>query len=125
MLCTCSRNSLRAQHLPGLPGSHQQLAVPSGQLAALRHFNTRCSEVGRLARLMMAFIVPGLEMVSMGSAEVSTVPGRERAMSCHSRRCCDMPDASICDTRLNWLPTRPSTFFHSGAPTFAGGFSGS
>ena len=73
---------------------------------------------------MMAFMVPGFDTVSIGNAEVSTVPGRERAISCHSRRSCDMPEPSSCEMRLYWLPTRPSMFFHSGALGSAGGLVG-
>ena len=36
-----------------------------------------------------------------------------------------MPEASICDTRLYWLPTSPSMFSHLGLLGSAGGFSGS
>src|SRR5215831_14619074 len=119
--------SLWLQHLLALAGSHQHLASPPGQLEALRHFSTRCSCSGRLAgpKLMMAFMVPGFDTVSIGSAEVSTVPGRARAISCHSRTCGSIPEASICDTRLYWLPTSPSMFSHSGLLGTAGGFSGS
>src|SRR5712691_4846667 len=92
--------SLWLQHLLALAGSHQHLASPPGQLEAFRHFSTRCSCVGRLAKLMMAFMVPGFDTVSIGSAEVSTVPGRERAISCHSSRSCDMPEPSSCEMRL-------------------------
>src|SRR5258705_12902156 len=117
--------SLWLQHLLALAGSHQHFAFgPSGQLDALRHFTTRCSCSGRLAKLEIAFMVPGFDTVSIGSAEVSTVPGRERAISCHSKRSCDMPDPSICETRLNWLPIRPSMCSHFGRLGSAGGFAG-
>src|SRR5262245_47251124 len=70
----------------------------------------------------MVFIVPGFDAVSMGSADVSTTPGRDRAISCHSKTCCDIPEARICDTRLNWLPTSPSMFSHFGLLESEGGF---
>src|SRR5690242_9332611 len=124
ILGTRSIFSLWLQHLLALAGSHQHLASPPGQLETLRHLSTRCSCSGRLPKLMMAFMVPGFDTVSIGSAEVSTVPGRARAISCHSSRSCDMPEPSSCETRLNWLPTSPSMFFHSGALGLAGGFSG-
>ena len=72
----------------------------AGHSEALRHFRTLCGNIGRRAKLKIAFMVPGLDTVSIGSAEVSTVPGRVRAINCHSSRCCDMPEARICETRL-------------------------
>ena len=55
---------------------------------------------------------------------MSTVPGCARAISCHSSECCDMPEASICETRLYSLPTRPSIFSHFGLFGSPGGFVG-
>ncbi len=74
---------------------------------------------------MIAFIVPGLETKSIGSAEVSTIPGRARAMSCHSSRCGDIPLPSMLEMRLYWLPTSASMFSQAGWLGSAGGFSGS
>src|SRR5262249_15416746 len=126
MWFTGSIASLRDQHLLVRCGSHQQVALdPSRQAEALRHFKTLCRNFGRLSKLWIAFMVPGLDTVSIGSAEVSTIPGRARAISCHSRTCGSIPEASICDTRLYWLPTSPSMFSHSGLLGSAGGFSGS
>ena len=74
---------------------------------------------------MIAFIVPGLETKSIGSAEVSTMPGRARAISCHSSRCGERPLPSMFEMRLYWLPTRASMFSHAGSAGSAGGFVGS
>ena len=74
---------------------------------------------------MIAFIVPGFETKSIGSAEVSTIPGRARAISCHSSRCGEIPLPSMFDTRLYWLPTSASMFSQLGCFGSAGGFSGS
>ena len=74
---------------------------------------------------MSAFIVPGFDARSMGRAEVSTTPGRARATSCHSRRFFDMPEPSMTETMLYWLPTNPSMFSHFGLSGSSGGFSGS
>src|SRR5215831_6732447 len=106
----------RSQHLPTRPGSHQHLSAeaPPGQAETLRHFRTSSSNVGRCFRLMMAFIVPGLDTKSMGSAEVSTIPGRARAMSCHSKLCFGMPEPKRLEIRLYWLPTSALMFAHFG-----------
>ena len=73
---------------------------------------------------MIAFIVPGLETKSIGSAEVSTMPGRARAMSCHSRRCGESPLPRSSEMRLYWLPTSASMFSQAGWLGSAGGLSG-
>ena len=116
--------------LPALPLPAR--LAPAGGLVgvrraapAMRHFRIRCSCTGRLATLMIAFIVPGFEARSMGSAEVSTMPGRARAISCHSRRRGDMPEPSMLETRLYWLPTSPSMLSQLGWFGSAGGCSGS
>ena len=67
------RTSTRAGSAPGL------------QRPAGRHFVTCSSNVGRRSRLMSGFIVPGLLIWSLGTADVSTVPGRACAKICHSR----------------------------------------
>src|SRR2546423_3479697 len=46
-------------------------------------------------------------------------------MICHSSRCCDMPEARICEMRLYWVPTSPSMFSHFGLLASAGVLSGS
>ena len=74
---------------------------------------------------MIAFIVPGFDTKSIGSAEVSTMPGRARAISCHSSRCGDSPLPSRFETRLYWLPTSASMFSQAGFDGSAGGFCGS
>src|SRR5262249_24091027 len=101
--------------LPGFIGSHQQVAPPDGQLAALRHLSTRCSAAGRFGRLTIELTVPGLAAVSMGSAEGSMVPGRACAISCHSSLCDDSPDAMICDVGRGGLRITPWIFPHGGA----------
>ena len=127
MCGTISVFRLFSQHLPSRPGSHQQVSgsAPASQAAALRHFSTSSSKSGRRAKLMMAFMVPGLETKSIGSAEVSTMPGRARAMSCHSSRCGERPLPRSSETRLYWLPTSASMFSQAGCVGSSGGFSGS
>ena len=78
MWWTVSVFVLLCQHLPSRPGSHQQVA--SGSLFSheptLRHLLiTSPSKTGRRARLMIAFIVPGLFTWSVGTADVSEDPG--------------------------------------------------
>src|SRR5687767_8897959 len=79
MWCTVSVCLLRAQHLPCLPGSHQQArgSAFAPHSLVLRHLSTTSfANVGRCAVLMMALIVPGLFIWSVGTADVSDVPGR-------------------------------------------------
>ena len=91
----------------------------------MRHFKTSSSKSGRRAKLMIAFIVPGFDTKSIGTAEVSTIPGRARAISCHSSRCGERPLPSRFETRLYWLPTSASMFSQPGLVGSAGGLSGS
>jgi hypothetical protein len=49
--------------------SNEVSGAPTGKLAALHHLIIRCSCSGCLARLMIAFIVPGLETKSVGRVE--------------------------------------------------------
>src|SRR5947209_20259292 len=124
MWCTVSTWSLRSLHLPGLPGSHQQTSGSdfSGQLATGRHFKTfSFGKVGRCATLMMAFMVPGLCTESLGIAEVSTVPGRSCAKSCHSGLSLGMPEAKTSEIRWYWLPTAPLRFSQRGLAGSLGG----
>src|SRR6187397_483404 len=116
MFGTISCSSLCFQHLLSLPGSHQQSEslLPAGQLATLCHLITSCGCSGRLPKLMIAFIVPGLFTPSFATAEVSTVPGRACEKICHSRLLVDIPEAMISDMRLYWLPTRASMFSQVG-----------
>src|SRR5262245_23405658 len=69
----------RSQHLPSRSGSHQQAAgsAPAAHSATLRHLViSSFSNVGRRNVLMIALMVPGLLIWSVGTADVSVVPGR-------------------------------------------------
>ena len=59
-------------------------------------------------------MVPGLLTESLGTAEVSTVPGRAWEKICHSRLLSDIPEAMISEDRLYWFPTSPSMFSQAG-----------
>ncbi len=114
-------------HLPGLPGSHQQASgsAPAGQAATGRHLRTfSLKPCGREAKLIRAFIVPGLWTMSLGIAEVSTVPGRSCENSCHSGLSVGMPEAMISELRRYWLPISSLRFSHCGWAGSFGGLSG-
>src|SRR5215203_51096 len=128
MWWTASTASLRSLHFPALPGSHQQVSgsEPGAQLATGRHLTTFSpSKVGRWAKLMRAFMVPGLCTRSLGMAEVSTVPGRSCEKSCHSKLSLGVPEAMISEERTYWLPTAPFRFSQRGLDGSLGGLSGS
>src|SRR5687768_13649647 len=128
MWCTVSFASLRDQHLPCRPGSHQHAAVffSVPQLSVLRHLMIDSfSNTGRCAMLMSALMVPGLLTWSVGMAEVSEVPGRACANICHSSVLLGMPETMISEMRVYWLPTRPLMFSHFGWAGSSGGLSGS
>ena len=74
---------------------------------------------------MMALMVPGLFTWSVGTAEVSTVPGRATEKTCHSSVSGGMPDTKISEMRRYWLPTVPLMFSHDGLAGSGGGRSGS
>src|SRR5262245_6304408 len=127
MWCTVSLASPRDQHLPSRPGSHQQVGEAlSGQDAVLRHLMIDSPDIiGRCATLMSALIVPGLLTWSVGIAEVSEVPGRACANTCHSSELRGMPETMISETRAYWLPTSALMFSHFGFAGSSGGLSGS
>src|SRR5262245_61335872 len=116
MYGTISCSSLCFPYLLSLPSCHQHSASfdPDGQLFTLHHLITSCGCSGRLPKLMIAFIVPGLFTPSFATAEVSTVPGRACEKICHSRLVVDIPDAMTSDMRLYWFPTSASMFSHVG-----------
>src|SRR4249919_960391 len=114
------------QHLPSRPGSHQQAGSLSLQAATLRHLSTISPEkVGRCARLVIALIVPGLLIWSLGIADVSLVPGRACAKTWYSSESCGIPEASISEMRRYWLPITPLMLLQSGLAGSFGGLSGS
>src|SRR5262245_10048414 len=101
MWCTGSVFCDLSQHFPSRPGSHQQArsSAPAAHDVTGRHLITSSEKVGRRARFMMAFIVPGLLTESFGIPEVSTVPGRACENVCHSMLLGDIPDAKISEMR--------------------------
>src|SRR6476659_8669816 len=114
------------QHLPSRPGSHQQAGSCCLQAPTLRHLSTISpAKVGRCARLMIALIVPGLLIWSLGIADVSLVPGRACANTWYSSESCGIPDASISEMRTYWLPIAPLMLAQAGLAGSFGGFSGS
>src|SRR5262245_39967654 len=101
MWCTRSLFCDRSQHFPSLPGSHQQArsSAPAAHDVTGRHLITCSSNVGRCARFMIGFIVPGLLTESLGIPDVSTVPGRVCENVCHSMLLSDIPEAKISEMR--------------------------
>src|SRR5215212_827740 len=122
---TSPSSELHCRHLPGLPGSHQQVSSEGGQEETGRHLATfSLKPWGREAKLMMAFIVPGLCTPSLGMAEVSTEPGRSCEKSCHSGLSTGIPEAMISELRRYWLPIRSLRFSHCGLAVSFGGLTG-
>src|SRR6187549_4025515 len=93
MCGTRSFSTLRAQHLPSRSHQHDPAGAFGSHVEAARHLGTASSpNRGRTLVLRIAFMVPGLCTWSLGTAEVSTVPGRAWVKICHSGLSFAMPD---------------------------------
>src|SRR5512134_2486846 len=118
MWCTSSCARPLRQHFASRVGSHQQVSFSVSsfsQEVTLRHLMMSSpGKVGRCAVLMIALIVPGLFSWSVGIADVSDVPGRACANTCHCRLSVGIPDTRISEIREYWLPTSPLMLLHCG-----------